>query len=185
MVRRFPSVDHRQVMTSIERLCDRIRVFNAQLPNLIRPVATKSPYLAIGQLNVHVASLNVQLVQLKHEVSFEENDVPNFNVTLSDSPVECAVITSAENVNLSEPSEVHLYYFYYLFSKTYVLYNSRRAKRRSRSLSIVCLVNDAYLFHARILQKKMIRRLNRSITPSRRLLAVDNVDADVTLCEHI
>ncbi|VDM54840.1 unnamed protein product [Angiostrongylus costaricensis] len=248
MARRFASVDRREVMTSIEELCDRIRVLNAQVLNPIGTMVTKSPNVALGQLNVHVASLNVQLVQLKHKISileqaavdvyirsrlqrgspsatldelssrseersFEENDVSNFNVTLPDSPVECAIIMSAENVHLNEMSE-----------------KSRRAKRRSRSLSIVvsflfsfpnknlktCFASkkrtlhvlfsvpvllsstlrsayldalssercNTYLFLVPILQKKMIRRLTRSVTPSRRLLTSDNVDADVTLCEH-
>ncbi|VDM54479.1 unnamed protein product [Angiostrongylus costaricensis] len=123
MAHRFASADRRQVTTSIEGLRDRIRVLNAQVPNLIRGMATKSPNVAIGQLIVHVASLNVQLVQLKHKVTYLDPE------------------SSGES--------------------------------------------DAYLCLVLILQKKMFGRFNRSVIASRRLLTSDNVDADVTLWEHI
>ncbi|KAJ1359699.1 hypothetical protein KIN20_018483 [Parelaphostrongylus tenuis] len=183
----FTFMDRREVMTSIKGLHDRIRVLNGRVPEIVNEMTTKKPDVAISELNTNIAVLNLYLVQLKYrmsrleqvlvdeftsvtlhrrspyaaseaavegteEASFAENDVSNLDVTSSDPPFECAILTS-DNVELDEANE-----------------KSRRARHRSRSLSVV---------------KKVIRRFTRSITPSSRFLIPGDIGADVTLREDI
>ncbi|KAJ1356760.1 hypothetical protein KIN20_014530 [Parelaphostrongylus tenuis] len=59
----------REVMTSIKGLHERIRVLNGRVPNIVNEMTTKKPDVAISELNMNVAVLNLHLVQMKYKIS--------------------------------------------------------------------------------------------------------------------